>query len=67
MTVNAIVLQHIRRNGAVQTVEIIDKPTAAGATALGALVDMVAQQARAFDELRNQLPFQIKRHELRRS
>jgi hypothetical protein len=31
------------------------------------VVDIVAQQARAFDELRNQLAFQIERHELRRS
>ena len=65
MTVNVIVLQQIRRNGAAQTVEIIDTPTAACATALGAPVDMVAQQARAFDELRKRLPFQIKKHELR--
>jgi hypothetical protein len=28
------------------------------------MVDIVAQQARAFGELRNQLAFQIERHEL---
>jgi hypothetical protein len=67
MAVNAVVEQHIRRNGAAQTVETIDKPTVAGATALGALVDMIAQQTRAFEESRNQSPFRIKRHPLRRS
>jgi hypothetical protein len=36
---------------------------ARGAAALGAVVDVIAQQARAFDELRNQLASQIERHE----
>ena len=35
-----------------------------GAAPLGALVDVVAQQARAFDQLDNELAFQIERHEL---
>ena len=37
---------------------------ARGAAALGAVVDVIAQQARAFDELRNQLALQIERHGL---
>jgi hypothetical protein len=31
------------------------------------VVDVIAQQARAFDELRNQLAFEIKRHGLQQS
>ena len=31
--------------------------------ALGAMIDVVAQQPRAFDKLRNQLAFQIERHD----
>ena len=36
------------------------------ASALGAVVDVIAQQARAFDELRDQLAFQIERQSLER-
>lgn len=43
-----------------------DPLRARGAAALGAAVDVIAQQARAFDELRNQLAFQIERHQLGR-
>jgi DNA polymerase-1 len=35
---------------------------AGGAPALGAVIDIVAQQARAFDKLRNELAFQVERH-----
>ena len=39
-----------------------DPLRARGAAALGAMIDIVAQQARAFDKLRNELAFQIERH-----
>ena len=42
--------------------EQYDPLRAGGAAALGAMVDVVAQQARAFDELGNELAFQIERH-----
>jgi len=47
--------------------EQYDPLRARGAAALGAVIDIIAQQARAFDELRNQLAFQVERHGLRRS
>ena len=43
--------------------EQYDPLRARGAAALGAVVDVIAQQARAIDELRNQLALQIERHE----
>ena len=36
-----------------------DPLRARGAAALGAMIDVVAQQPRAFDKLRNQLAFQV--------
>ena len=39
-----------------------DPLRARGAAPLGAMIDVVAQQPRAFDKLRNQLAFQIERH-----
>jgi len=42
--------------------EQYDPLRARGAAALGAVVDVIAQQARAFDELGNELAFQIERH-----
>ena len=56
-------LQHIgkidlRQSFLLPQSEQYDPLRARGAAALGAVVDVVAQQARAFDELRNQLAFQ---------
>src|SRR6202165_2259979 len=47
--------------------EQYDPLRARGAAALGAVVDVISQQARTLDELGNQLPFEIERHELWRS
>src|SRR5712692_10672622 len=44
-----------------------DPLRARGATALRAVIDIIAQQPRALDKLCNQLAFQIERHDLRRS
>ena len=42
--------------------EQYDPLRAGGAAALGAVIDVVAQQARTFDQLRDQLTFQVERH-----